>query len=154
QTFGSSWRNDVSRIANKKQAAEPHRFGHKAAQRRDALFDRRAGYEALSGVIRQPSPQLIPKACIGPVFDLICERALDVISAARLRAHATKSKTALVIGVNEFVGNWRGLGKHAKPTEWIFALEHLDRTCGNAGPAHAVKAIAAGDEIAFNGLLF
>src|SRR5262249_22520101 len=49
---------------------------------------------------------------------------------------------------------WRGLGKHAKPTEWIFALEHLDRTCGNAGPAHAVKAIAAGDEIAFNGLLF
>src|SRR5205823_12132754 len=39
-------------------------------------------------------------------------------------------------------------GQHAEPADRLYAFKHADRTAGNAGAAHSVRAITAGDEIA------
>ena len=49
--------------------------------------------------------------------------------------------------------SWSGGGdsdKNAEPAERIVALEHAEHAVGNARPANAVEAVAAGDEVAFD----
>ena len=136
-------------IAGQKHPPEPHRLGDEAAQRRDALFDRRPGDEFVDRLLVEPALQFVPEPFVRPLVDMIVERALHVIAAAVRRAHGAERKSPRVVGVDQFVADRRRLRQDAEPAERIDPLEGLDRrrlvTLARLTP---VKAVAAGDEVA------
>ena len=71
-------------VAGQKQAAVPHRLGDEAAQRRDALFDRRAGLQFGCGARVEAALQFIPEAIVAPFLDFLFEIALHIVTAARV----------------------------------------------------------------------
>src|SRR5262245_50704925 len=74
--------------------------------------------------------------------------ALDVESRDLRRAHAEEGEAAFVMAVDQLFG-WRfGLGQNAEPAEGVGALVNGQRAFGNRLTASAVRAVAAGDEIA------
>ena len=75
-------------------------------------------------------------------------RALDVQAADLRRAHAEQGEAALMIGVDQLLRRrWR-LRENTQPSERIIPLVNGKGACGNGGAADAVKAVAAGNEIA------
>jgi cytochrome c peroxidase len=60
QALGAGGRHDVRGVAGQEQAAEAHRLGDEAAQRRDALLDRRAG-DQRSAASAAAAAQLVPE---------------------------------------------------------------------------------------------
>jgi hypothetical protein len=79
-------RHDVGGVAGEKQALVAHRLGNEAAQRRDALLDRRSGDQAGGNISRQSPVQLRPERLVRPILDRVLERHLDIIAAEHLRA--------------------------------------------------------------------
>ena len=148
ESLGAGRRHDVRGVAGQEHAAEPHRLGDETAQRRDALFDRRPGDELVDRLLVQPSLQFVPEPVVRPLVDVIVERALHVIAAAVRRAHGAERKSARMVGVDQFMRDRRRLRQDAEPAERIDPLEGLDRRRLDAGAADAVKAVAAGDEVA------
>src|SRR5882672_2466653 len=148
QALGPGWRHDVRGVAREAEPPEAHRLRDEAAQRRHALFDRRAGDETFGRFRRQACTQFVPEAGIGPALDLLVGRALHVVAAARGRPHAAEGETASVIRVDQFVGHGRRIAQDAEPAEGIDALERRERMDRDTLAAHAVKAVAAGDELA------
>src|SRR5437764_8827048 len=59
-----------------------------------------------------------------------------------------------MIGIDQLVIGRRRFRQDADPAERIFAIVDPERIGGNARPANAVKAVAAGDEIAIELLEF
>ena len=92
--------------------------------------------------------ELGPEALVRPVLDAFGERALQVVAAARVAAHAAQREAALVRDVDELVRHRRRVGQQAEPAERIYALVRRQRAGRDALPAHAVEAVAAGDEVA------
>ena len=73
---------------------------------------------------------------------------LDIVAAARRRAHGRQGEAALVVGVDEFVIRRRHVGEEAEPAEGIGPFIG-DEPLPLHGPARdAVKAVAADDDIA------
>src|SRR5262249_32376338 len=134
-------------------AAERHRLGDEAAQRRDALLDRRAGDERFRRIGRQAPAQLGPEALVGPLVDLLREPALQGVAAARPAALAAEREAALVGDVDQLVRYRRRVGKHAQPAERIVLFVDAQLLGRNAGAADAVEAVAAGDEVALQRFL-
>src|ERR1700688_3954111 len=137
-------------VAGEEHPPEPHRLGDETAQRRDALFDRRPGNEAVDRLLVQPPLQFVPELLVRPLVDMIVERTLHVVAAAVHRAHRAKRKSPRVVRVDQFVADWRRLRQDPEPAERIDPLEGLDRRRLYAGAADAVEAVATGDEIASN----
>src|ERR1700722_15471362 len=135
-------------IAGEKKPAEAHRLGDKAAQRRNALFDRRTGLQAIARLLIQPRLQFLPEALIRPGFDILREAALDVIAAARRRAHRAERKAKRMTNIDQLVGNRRRVRQDAEPAERIDPLMRSNRGRRQGLAADAGKAVAAGDEIA------
>ena len=148
EALGAGRRHDMRGVAGQEHPPEPHRLGDEAAQRRDALFDRGPGDEMVDRLRIQPPLQFVPESVVRPLIDVIVEAALHVIAAAVHRAHGAKRKSPRVIGVDQFVADRRRLRQDPEPAERIDPLEGLDRRRLDAGAADAVKAVAAGDEVA------
>lgn len=55
-----------------------------------------------------------------------------------------------MIDVDQFIGGRRLVDEYAEPPERVDALEGLESVFGNGPSAHAVKAIAAGNVVAFD----
>ena len=123
QSLRSGRRHDVRRIASEKQLAVAHRLGDEAAQRRDALLDRRTRRHARGDVLADAQLEFVPEAIVAPLLDVIVERALHVAPHARRRAHAREREAALGIRVDQFIPCRRYVGQHAEPAERIGALE-------------------------------
>src|SRR5215472_19379273 len=144
-------------VDSQKQSAKPHRLGDKAAQRRDALFDRRPGHDGGCRLGVEPQLQLPPEPLVGPVLDMIVEAALDIEAAAGVRAHRAERKTALMADIDQLGRDRRRLAEHAEPAEGIDALIMPERRLRDRLPADAMKAIAAGykiaDDLAFDAVL-
>src|SRR5712691_2527936 len=83
QALGAGRRDDVAGIASEEEAPEAQGLGDEAAQRGDALFDRRADDEPAGGIGRQAAAKLGPEALVRPLVDLLGERDLEVVAAAR-----------------------------------------------------------------------
>src|SRR5208283_3750543 len=96
----------------------------------------------------QPAPKLIPEARIRPFAYFLLEPALQVIAAARQRAHAAEREAACVIRIHELVRRGRHVGENSEPSERIGAFEGLKGIRWNALAGNAMEAVAAGDEIA------
>ena len=96
-------------IAGKEQPAEAHRLDHETAQGRDALFDRGPGRQALGHLRIQPQLQFRPEALIGPFFDPLGQRALQIVAAPSVRAHAAQREAAFMVGVDELILHRRGI---------------------------------------------
>ena len=78
---------------------------------------------------------------------------MQVVAAACGAAHAAQCKAPVGVGIDELVRHRGHIGQHTQPTKRVYAfigLEHIGR---RAGAAHAVKAIAARDEVAFDRVL-
>src|SRR5512144_1949284 len=90
------------------------------------------------------------RSAVRPGVDILSETALDVVAAARWRAHRAERETELVAHVDQLFGHRRSVGEKPEPAERINALVGLDRAGRHALAADAVKAVATGDEIAFN----
>ena len=90
----------------------------------------------------------VQKRSSGQASTCSVERALQVVAAARVAPHAAEGEAALVRDVDELVRHRRRVGQEAQPAERIVALEGRQRAGGHALAAHAVEAVAAGDEVA------
>src|SRR5271165_4573645 len=104
-------------VAREQQAAEAHRLGDEAAQRRYAFLDRWTGDEAFARLAVEAQPELVPETLVRPCIDILGEAALEVIAAARRRAHRAERKAELVTHVDQFLRDRRRVGKKPKPTE-------------------------------------
>ena len=60
---------------------------------------------------------------------------------------ANECEAALVIGIDQFILDRLRIRQNTEPAEWIFAVEHLQHFFDRR-TADAVKAVAAGDEVA------
>ena len=96
----------------------------------------------------QPALQFVPEPLVRPCVDIVVERALQVIAAAVGRAHGAEREAALMVDIDQLMRDRRGFRQDAEPAERIDPLIGLDRRRLDAGAADAVKAVAAGDEVA------
>src|SRR6185295_5647977 len=136
-------------IAGQEQSTEAHRLGDEAAQRRDALFDRRTDRHARGDLRPDPPLELVPEALVAPLVEMIFERTLHVTANPRRRAHACQRETAVGRYVDQLVPGRRHIGQDAQPAERIDALVSAELARRNAAAADAVIAVAARDEVAF-----
>jgi len=148
QTLCSGRWNDMCGVAGQKQRSEPHRFGDKAAQWRNAFFNSRSGDQCFGGRGIKARFQFIPEACVGPLLDRIGKGTLDVTTAARGRAHAAKGESAFVIDVDEFFRHRRRVGQQSDPAERIDPFIISYGAFRYAGATYAVETVTAGDEVA------
>ena len=137
-------------ITRQKHASKPQRLGHKAAQGGNAFLDRWAGNEFFSAFVVQAQAQFLPERVVRPLFHLVGQWHLQVVAAARQAALGAQRKAARAVHVNEFVVHRGGVRQHAQPAKGVHLFVLLDGVARGAGAAHAVKAIAAGNEITFN----
>jgi hypothetical protein len=79
-------------------------------------------------------------------FDLLVERALDVVAAAGQRAHRAQGKALFMPGIDEFVMHRRDIRQDAQPAEGIDQLIGLKDVGGDRRAGDAVKPVAAGNE--------
>ena len=79
--LGAGGRHDVRGVAGEEQPAEAHRLGDEAAQRRDALLDRRADRHPCGDFRTDPLLELVPESLVAPLIHVIVERALHGIDA-------------------------------------------------------------------------
>jgi hypothetical protein len=135
-------------VTHQKQLAVLHRLADETAQRRNALFDRPPGLESCRQFHRDARSQLVPKPIVGPLFNLILERTLNVITAAYLGTHAAQRKPALVVGVDQLLRHRRFVDQHAQPAERIDSLVVGPLVDRNRLARDAVKAVTPGDEVA------
>lgn len=133
ESLGACRRHDVSSVARQEEAAEPKRFGHKTAQRRDGFFDRRPGFEALGDFGIESGPKLVPETVVGPVLDLFGLRDLNIVSRTRMRPHRAERKPAMVVRIDQFFSHRRLVNHDAQPAERVHSLEGLDRILRHAG---------------------
>src|SRR6185437_12349724 len=106
--------------------------------------------QAIGGLPVESSLQFVPEALVRPLVDLVVERALHVIAAKVGRAHGAESKAALMIGVDQLMRDRRRVREDAEPPERIDPLESLDCIRLHGDAADAMKAVAAGDEVALD----
>ena len=131
--------------------SRPKRIGSATKLRSGAmLFSSDAPVtSACVGVVRQAPPQLVPESVVAPVLGVGRRAGTGGSSAtARVRAHRAQRKAALVVDVDEFVGDRRRVRQQAQPAERVDLLVDRQRPLGHAGAADAVIAVAAGDEVA------
>ncbi|MPN29304.1 hypothetical protein SDC9_176756 [bioreactor metagenome] len=141
-------------VADQEHVAEAHRFGDEAAQRSNALLDRRACDHLFGDVLGQTAADFVPEALVRPVLDLLVQANLDVVAAAGVRTHRAQRKAALVVGVDQFFVHRRRVGQEAQPAEGIDALVFLELVARHRGTRSPVVAVAAGDVVAVDdGLL-
>ena len=67
-----------------------------------------------------------------PVGHVLVDRHLQVVAAARRRAHGAQRKAALVVGVDQLVVDGRHVGQDAEPAERIDALVDADHVLRDA----------------------
>src|SRR6266480_4330831 len=94
--------------------------------------------------------ELGPKALVGPFVGLLGERDLEVVAAARAAPLAAEREAALVADVDQLVRHRGRVRQHAEPAERIVLFKKLYCCRRHARAAHAVEAVAAGDEVALD----
>ena len=141
-------RHDVGRVTRQKQVAVPHGLGHERAQRRNRLFNGRAGHQLLGNVGGQAAFEFVPEGLVGPIFHAVAQWHLDVVAAQHLRAQGTQRKPALVFGVHQFGRHGFGARQHAQPAERVNLFVFLQHVGGNGLAADAVETIGPDDKVA------
>ena len=86
----------------------------------------------------------------GQFVNVLVVIALQIEPRQRRRAHGVEREAAVGVGIDQLVIRRRRLRQNAEPAERIIALEHAEHAVGNARPADAVEAVAAGDEVAID----
>src|SRR3954470_6560955 len=148
ETLGAGGRDGVGGVAGEEQAAVLHRLADEAAHRDDAFLEDLALLEP-EALALGPGLQLRPDPVVGPVVGRVVRVALEVETLDAGRAGADQREAALVAGVDQLVRGGRRLGEDAEPAERVDAeVVVADGALGHGGPADAVAAVAAGDEIA------
>jgi hypothetical protein len=70
----------------------------------------------------EPRLEFFPEALVRPGLDVLGETALEVVAAARRRAHRAEREAERMPDVDQLVGNRRRVGQNAEPAERIDAL--------------------------------
>ena len=116
-------------VARKKQTAMAHRLENIGAQRRDRFLDRGAARHCGGGLRSEADGEFVPDPLVRPVFDFLIQRNLNVIPAARHRAHRSKGEAARMVRIDEFMIARRHIGENAEPAERIDALIFAASLC-------------------------
>src|SRR5215469_2995976 len=145
QSLAARGRHDMRGIAGEKQTAAPHRLDDGAPERRNALLDRGSARHAGGSLRPQPHGKLVPDALVGPLFELLIKRHLQIIAAALARALAGEGEAVGMACIDELVIAGRYIRHDAEPAERISTFEEPRR---HLAVADAVLTVAAGDEIA------
>src|SRR5262245_41703660 len=101
-----------------------HRLGDEAAQRRNGLFDRRAGDNSVGHVLWASRLELLPEALVWPFFQFCVEIALNVVAAQHRSTHRSEREAAAVIAITQFRER-RCLRHDAEPAERIALIVGL-----------------------------
>ena len=125
KALGAGRRHDMGGIAGEKQRTVAHRLRDEAAQRRDRLFDRGTGDDAVGHLPRTARLNLLPEPIVRPILEPGVEVALDVVAAQHRIAHRGQRKTAAVVAIAN-LGIRRRLRHDAKPAERIALLVGLE----------------------------
>jgi hypothetical protein len=99
-----------------------------------------------AGIGAEADRQFVPDAFVAPVLDLLGQRHVHVIAAARVAAHRGEREAAFVVGVDQFVVARRHVGQDAQPAERIDPFEFARGAGRDRLARRAVEAVAAGDE--------
>jgi hypothetical protein len=100
------------------------------------------------GIGRNTARQLAPEPVVGPVGHVLVGIDLEVVAAAGPRAHGAEGEAALVVAVDQLGIDRRRIGEDAEPSERIDPLEGVEHLRRDGLAAHAVEAVAPGNEIA------
>ena len=148
ETFGAGRRDDVRGIAREEQTPVAHGLADETAHRHDVLLEDRPLYRLPAVVGRETLAQLAPDAVLAPLRRIVVRIALQVHALDLGRARTDQGETTLVQGVDEFLRRGCRAAQDAEPAERIDALERAQRSGRNRTAAHAVEAVATGDEVA------
>src|SRR4051794_308030 len=135
-------------IASQEQPAKLHRLDYEATHGGDAALADRPFLQLPAVVRRQAGVQFLPDPLFGPSVELLLRPALDIEAAELRRAHAVQRETALMISVDQLMSRGGNFRENAEPGERIGFFKDTQRRLGKRRPAHAMKAIAAGNEVA------
>src|SRR5215203_21060 len=140
-------RHDVRGVPREQQTAAPHRLDNEAPHARDAFLEDLARVQRPT--LDPESPfELLPDPLVWPLLDFFVGPDLEIESRHRRRAHAVEGEAPLVVRVDQLLVRRRRGGEDPEPGERILTLERRQNACRNAVPAHAVEAVASGDEVA------
>jgi hypothetical protein len=87
---------------------------------------------------------------VRPIFDMIVQATLQVEAAAGGRAHRAQREAALVIGIDQFIGDRRLVDQDAQPAKRVDAFVTPENILRDALAANAMEAVAAGNEVALD----
>ena len=144
--LGAHRRDEVGGVAEEVEPAVAHRLVHDTAQRHDPLVDDLAGGhgDAEAGL------QFVPDTGVRPLLGGVVHGALQV-DAARVRAAGQDAGEAE--RVDRHAGRiGRHRGQDAEPGVAVRVGVLGQRGGGDGTPAHAPETVAAGDEVALDGL--
>ncbi len=97
--------------------------------------------------------ELLPDALVRPFLEVLVGLALQVQAHDLGRAQAAQREPARVVDVDELVRRRRGAGEDPEPAEGVGAVVLGQLAGRDRGAADAVEAVAAGDDVALEGLL-
>ena len=85
--------------------SRPKRIGSATKERRGAIdFSNEGPVTTASATSRrQAAAELVPEGVVGPVLDLVGQRHLEVVAAARRRAHRAEREAARVLARRQLV---------------------------------------------------
>jgi hypothetical protein len=148
ESFGARWRDDVRGVAGQKHLAVLHGLDDVTSHAGDVLLKDRAFVEFPVAIRGGSQLEFAPDAIVGPGINVFIVRHLEIEPANFASTHGQQSEAAFVVVINQFLRRGWRLRKYAQPAEWVLSVEFGKHTCGEAGAADSVKAVAACDVIA------
>src|SRR5262249_44433929 len=142
QPLGARRRDDVAGVSRQKHAPEAKGLGNEAAERRDDLLKRRARNETLATLVVEAKAKLLPEYFVGPLVDVVGDRHLQVVAAARVTALRAQCESPRTVDVDELFGHGRRVRKQPEPAKRIDLLVLGDRFARRTCATDAVKAVA------------
>src|SRR5579885_1749486 len=105
----------------KKHSAVLHWLDKTAAHGENAFLDDRSGKQLPVVLCLESRPQLIQDHLVRPVVNIVIWVALNIHALEFRRARADEGKSALMIGIDQFMRRWGSLHQDAQPAEGIGA---------------------------------
>src|SRR5271166_5388698 len=112
QSFCPSWRHDMGGIACQEESAMLHWLDNETSHARHAFLKNRSSNQCPARNL-QTRFKFFPDPIVWPLVQVLIRLALEIEATDPRSAHAQKSETAVVIGVNEFLGRGWSLGENA-----------------------------------------
>src|SRR5262249_57165637 len=103
--------------------------------------------EELVGAGAEAAAQLVPEPLVRPLIEILVGRDLQVVPRHARRAPAAQGEAMRMVDVGHLADRWR-LRQDAEPAERKHAVPDRERAGRKRLAGDAMKAVAAGDDVA------